>query len=352
MISTEGAKILVVDDDATNRLLIARQLQDEGYRYEEASNGEEAILKCQGVAPDLILLDVMMPGMTGFEVAMRLKADPRTQSIPIIMITALDDQASRVRGLAQGAEDFISKPVRANELQIRVRNLLRLKLSGDTLKRHNQKLDQAVKERTRELSESLEEGILALMRAAEYRDDETGAHVHRISYYSKILAQALGADDDFCETIFMASPMHDIGKIGIPDRILLKPGSFTPDEWEVMKTHTTIGAEILSRSKSRFMAMGKEIAHSHHERWDGGGYPQGLKGKQIPLSARIMSICDVYDALRSKRPYKEAFDHVTAVKIIRYGDAKISADHFDPDVKAAFLTAANQFDAIFEKMND
>jgi len=346
-INTDGAKILVVDDEARNRMLLNRLLNDEGYYHEEAKDGASAISKARSYTPDLILLDVMMPGMDGFEVAQQLKADAATAGIPIIMVTALEDQASRERGLAVGVEEFISKPVKPNELQIRVRNLLRLKLAMDMVKEHNNTLEQQVRRRTQELLGSFEDGIHVLMRAAEYRDDEGGAHVRRIGHYTKELADAMGMDRGFCNTIALASPLHDVGKVGVPDHIIQKTGELTSDEWAKIKMHTVIGAKILSGSDSPYIRMGKAIALCHHECWDGSGYPQGLKGEKTPLPARIMKICDVYDALRCQRHHKEALDHATAVDIIRYGDDRIKPAHFDPRVTSTFLHAAKDLEEIF-----
>jgi len=342
------AMILVVDDSERSRRLLGTLLTSEGYDYCEADNGKTALSMACTREPDIILLDIMMSGMDGYRVAEWLKQKPETKDIPIIMVTALEDQQSRIRGLAAGAEEFVSKPVNANELQIRVRNLLRLKQAGDILKKHKQILEVQVAKRTKELQTSFVETIYTLMRAAEYRDDETGAHVKRISYYTKVLAEALGMDETFCEIIFYASPMHDIGKIGIPDRILLKPGGFTPEEWKIMQTHTTLGAGILEDQTSPYLQMGHDIALSHHERWDGGGYPQGSKGEDTPLPARIMQICDVYDALRSKRPYKPTFDHDKTMHIITKGDGRTDPSHFDPEVLSAFESSAGDLEAIFD----
>jgi len=346
------AMILVVDDSERNRRLLGALLTSEGYGHYEAANGETALSMAYTHEPDIILLDVMMPGMDGYQVAEKLKQKQETKDIPIIMVTALEDQQSRIRGLAAGAEEFVSKPVNANELQIRVRNLLRLKQAGDILKKHKQILEVQVAKRAKELQTSFVETIYTLMRAAEYRDDETGVHVKRISYYTKVLAEALGMDETFCEIIFYASPMHDIGKIGIPDRILLKPGGFTPDEWEIMQTHTTIGADIMEDQTSPYLQMGRDIALSHHERWDGDGYPHGLKGEAISLPARVMQICDVYDALRSKRPYKPAFDHARTTSIIIKGDDHTDPSHFDPDVLSAFRKSVDIFRDIYKNYSD
>jgi len=346
--NTEPHKILIVDDEIKNRALLAAYLDTEGYGHQEAVDGRQAIEMAKDYQPDLILMDIMMPGMDGFEAAKRLKESAETQAIPIIMLTALGDRESRIKGLETGAEEYLTKPVDRLDLQVRVRNLLRLKEFNDFLKHHNRVLEDQVTLRTSELHTSFIETIMTLMRAAEYRDDETGAHVKRISFYARTLSEGLGMDEDFCKTIFYASPMHDIGKIGIADHILLKPGGFTPEEWEIMKTHTTIGADILADQTSPYLVMGYEIALSHHERWDGGGYPQGIKGKAIPLPALIMQICDVYDALRSKRPYKPAFDHAKSMHIITRGDGRTEPSHFNPDVLAAFQSNADDLEAIFD----
>lgn len=352
MLNTNGSNVLIVDDDPVNCHLLSNILQEEGYLTDIADSGEVALASVKRSLPDIILLDVMMPGINGFDVARMLKEDSSSEGIPIIMVTALDDAKSRELGLLQGVEDYITKPVNASELKIRVRNLLRLKLANDILKDHNAVLEEEVQRRSQQLRTSFEEGLYMLMRAAEYRDDETGAHIRRISYYTRHLAKATGMDEDFCNTIFLASPMHDVGKIGIPDSILLKPAALDRQEWMVMKRHTTIGAEILAGGSSPYMNMGQEIALSHHERWDGTGYPHGLSGEDIPLSARIMALCDVYDALRSKRPYKSSIEHHKVVELIRHGDDRIKRSHFDPEIADVFLSSNNVFEDIFETMSD
>jgi putative two-component system response regulator len=349
----EVQTILIVDDEPRNTRLVEAQLANQGYRIRTANNGEEALRQAQAEPPDLILLDVMMPGMSGYEVAARLKQDQRTLSIPIIMVTALDDRESRLQSLEAGAEEFLNKPVDRSELWIRVRNLLRLKDYQNFLSRHNDILEQQVEERTRQLTEAYRDTIHTMVRAAEYKDESTGAHVQRISFYCVELAEFLALKKEFCDQIFHASPMHDIGKIGIPDAVLLKPGGFTEEEWAIMKGHSALGAQILrGGSRSPYLQMGAEIAMSHHERWDGGGYPEGLAGEQIPLSARIMNICDQYDALRSRRPYKPALSHEKAMEIITKGDGRTMPSHFDPEVLNAFVRITARFAEIFESNAD
>ena len=346
------ARILVVDDEERNRRLLVAMLEAEGYSASEAADGAQALELARQNPPDIVLLDVMMPGMDGYEVARALKAAEATRSVPVVMVTALDDRESRLRGLEAGAEEFVTKPVDRNELRIRVRNLLRLKEFSDFLANHNRILESQVKERTHQLVSSYRETIATMTRAASYKDEETGAHVARISFYTVELAKVLGLDDEFCDTMHYASPMHDVGKIAVPDAILGKPGKFEPHEWEIMKTHAALGAKLLRGTDSPYLVMGAEIAGGHHERWDGGGYPLGLKGEAIPLAARIMQICDVYDALRSKRPYKPAFPHEKALEIITVGDGRTLPSHFDPVVFDAFKRCTARFRDIFESHKD
>jgi putative two-component system response regulator len=349
---TTPATILVVDDQVSNRKLVEALLRPEGYAIRSAGGGREALALVASGDIDLILLDIMMPDVDGIEIARRLKADPSTAAIPIIMVTSLDDRASRLAALGVGAEEFLTKPVDRAELWVRVRNLLRLKEYSDFLADHNQILEQQVQQRTAQLRESHLETIFTMTRAAEYKDEETGAHIQRVSHYAVELGQCVGLAADFVDTLFYAMPMHDIGKIGIPDHILLKPGPLSADEWAIMKSHTTFGAQILETSKSPYCTMGADIARCHHERWDGSGYPSGLRGEEIPLAARIMSVCDVYDALRSKRPYKPAFSHAKAVSIMLGGDGRTRPEHFDPALLAAFGQRAAAFEDIFERHDD
>lgn len=342
--------VLVVDDDESVRALLQRQMELDGCRVVAAEDGASAVMKADEEHPDIVLLDAVMPGMDGFRVAEILKASKRTAPIPIIMVTALNDQESRLRALKAGAQEFLTKPIDRHEVSLRVRNMLMLKEYSNFLTDQNRVLGQMVEERSQQVLASYRETIETLSRAAAYKDEVTGGHVRRISYYTTELAGAMGMNAGFCETIQYASQMHDVGKIAIPDAILLKAGPLTPAEWEIMKTHTILGAKLLERGDSPYLQMGAEIALHHHERWDGGGYPAGLKGEIIPISARIMNICDQYDALRSERPYKKARSHVSALDVITKGDGRTLPAHFDPQILAAFKRCAAHFQDIFESI--
>lgn len=344
--------VLVVDDDEGIRALLQRQMELEGYRVASAQDGATALKMADEMPPDIVLLDALMPDMDGFEVAESLKASEHTRTIPIIMVTALNDQKSRLRALKAGAQEFLTKPLDRNEVSLRVRNMLTLREYSNFLADQNRVLGQMVEERSRQVLTSYRETIETLSRAATYKDEVTGAHVRRISYYAEELASAIGMNAAFCETIHYASQMHDIGKIAIPDAVLLKAGPLSQEEWAIMKTHTTLGAQLLGRGNSPYLQMGAEIALHHHERWDGAGYPAGLKGQLIPISARIMNICDQYDALRSARPYKKPLSHDAAIEVITAGDGRTLPSHFDPDVLVAFTRCAERFRAIFESVPD
>ena len=341
------ARILIVDDELRNLRLLESLLKPEGHEVVHARSGAEALELIKAVRPDLILLDVMMPEMDGYQVAGRLKLDPATQTIPIIMVTALNDRASRLAALNMGAEEFLTKPIDRAELWVRVRNLLRLKRYGDMLTEQTRVLEERVSERTAQLRASYFETLETLSRAASHRDEETGAHVQRISHFCVVIAERLGLDETFRDCIQRASPMHDVGKIAIPDRILQKQAPLDAAEWEIMKTHAALGARMLEGADSPYLRMGREIALSHHEKWDGSGYPHGLSGEEIPLSARIMSIADVYDALRSRRCYKLPMDHATAVSIVRNGDGRTSPRHFDPRILSAFVACHSRLAEIY-----
>lgn len=360
------AKVLIVDDQEVNILLLEQILRGAGYDSITSTMkpGEASELHRKN-RYDLILLDLQMPVMDGFQVMEGLKEIEPDGYFPVLVITA--QPGHKLRALQAGAKDFISKPFELTEVLVRVQNMLEVRLLHKELHNYNDVLEQQVRERTADLQESYLETIFTMTRAVEHKDVDLGAHVQRISYYCRALARMLGLGEEFVDTIFLASPMHDIGKIGVPDHILLKAGVLTPEEWEVMKGHTSMGSKILGYSKSLYLKMGAEIALNHHEHWDGGGYPNGIRGEAIPLAARIMSICDIYDALRSKRPYKSAFDHPKTVDIITRsdgrtqpkildivmrGDGRTQPEHFDPVVLAAFTQNHQAFCDIFEANND
>ena len=343
-----NARLLIVDDLAANVQLLTRMLQSAGYTSIASTTNPFEVVELHRVnCYDLILLDILMPGMDGFQVMEALKEANFEDYLPVLVITA--QPGHKLRALQIGAKDFVSKPFELAEVLARVHSMLEVRLLHKALQAANELLEQRVRERTAELQESYLETIFTMTRAAEHKDDDTGTHVQRISYYSRELAGMLGLDEMYAEQIFFASPMHDIGKIGIPDHILLKPGGFTPEEWAVMKQHSVMGEEILGNSKSPYLRLGCEIALNHHERWDGGGYPNGLRGEEIPLAARIMNICDIYDALRSRRPYKPAFDHQKTMKIIGIGDGRTMPSHFDPHILAVFLKNHQTFCNIFDE---
>lgn len=345
-------RILIVDDEERNLRLMSAILKNYDYVFETAKNGVEALEKTKEFNPDLIFLDIMMPGMDGYETCKRLKQDPETQHILVVMVTALTERESRIECLEAGANDFLLKPIDISELMIRTKNLLRIKEFENFLKGHNEILDAEVKEKTTQLRGSYIDTIHRLTKAAEYKDEDTASHIKRSGYYAAFVARELGWQAEMVETIFYASPMHDIGKIGIPAEILLKPRKLTTEEFALMKTHTTIGANILRGGTSGIIQMAEIIALSHHERWDGSGYPNGLKEEKIPIEGRLYNICDHYDALRSERPYKPPFDHEKAVKIIIEGDVITMPEHFDPQFLEVFKNSHKQFEEIYEAHKD
>ena len=359
---TDGATVLVVDDTPDNLALMSELLRDR-YRVKIANNGEKA-LRIAGAEPrpDLILLDVMMPGMDGHEVCERLKADPVTRDVPVIFLTARSDVADETRGLALGAVDYITKPISPPIVMARVRTHLRLKASADFLRDKAAYLEAEVARRTEELAAIQDVTILAMASLAETRDSDTGNHIRRTQHYVKALAQALRGHPrwqtlltpEYIATLFKSAPLHDIGKVGIPDRILLKPGRFTPDEFEIMKSHPALGRDAIAQAEAQlgtpvaFLSTAKDIAYGHQEKWDGSGYPEGLRGEAIPLSARLMALADVYDALISRRVYKDAMPHGDAAAIIVEG----RGSHFDPEVVDAFLRIQDEFQDIARRFAD
>ena len=314
-------QLLVVDDEPAN-LQVLRHILQEDYRLLFAKDGAKALELAAREKPELILLDVMMPGMTGYQVCAQLKATPATSAIPVIFVTALADVEDEAQGFAVGAVDYITKPVSPAIVKARVRTHLSLV-------------------RVEELRETRLQIVQRLGLAAEYKDNETGLHVIRMSHYSRVLALAAGFSEAQAEELLNAAPMHDVGKIGIPDAVLRKPGKLDGEEWEVMKQHAQIGADIIGEHPSGLLRMAREIALNHHEKWDGSGYPRGIGGAEIPVEARIIAIADVFDALTSERPYKKAWPVEEAVQLLR----EQSGRHFDPELVELFL---GQLPAILE----
>ena len=346
-------RVLVVDDEPIN-LTVLVDLLTPRYSVIVAKSGEEALERLQaGALPDLALLDVVMPGIDGFELCRRMKADERTADIPVIFITALGQPHDEARGFEIGAVDYINKPISPPLVLARVRTHWALRRSRLELERQNDRLEEAVEWRTRELETTQDITIRALASLAETRDDDTGAHILRTQHFVRRLAEELRHDPEFAaelddravDLMFKSAPLHDIGKVGIPDHILLKPGKLTPDEFEVMKTHVELGRRALVSSiaengvSTDFLRYAIEIIRAHHEKWDGSGYPKGLSGEEIPLSARIMAVADVYDALTTRRIYKPAFAHEVAVQIILDGRGR----HFDPRIIDAFSRCIPDF---------
>ncbi len=345
------ARILVADDDKLFQELFKDLIVDMGHDVLMVDNAMELLEKVKEYKPDIIMSDVVMPGIDGFELTRRLKADPQTMHIPVVIITSLSDRAAKVLGLECGADELLNKPLDETELSLRIRNLLKVKRFEDYLMEHGKLLSSEVESKTVQLESAFEkiksgyiETVTRLTLAAEYRDKETGSHIKRISLCSQLLARYYGLEEQKVEAIFFGSPMHDVGKIGIPDSILLKPGKHTVEEFEIMKTHSVIGADILRNAESDILKTAGEIALSHHEAWDGSGYPYGLKGEEIPISGRIVKVADVYDALRSKRPYKKAMEHKEAYKIMFE-----LRDQFDPTFLNAFAECEDEFRRLFDE---
>jgi putative two-component system response regulator len=361
--SIEKATILVVDDMPDNLIVMGSLLKDI-YRVKVASRGEGALRIARSEnSPDLILLDIMMPEMDGYEVCRRLKADSATRDIPIIFLTAKSGADEETLGLELGAVDYITKPISPSIVLARVKTHLTMKRAQDFLRDQNEFLECEVENRTKEVRIIQDVTVHALTSLAETRDSDTGNHIRRTQHYVKILAEELGAhsrfskhlgDEKIVEVLFKSAPLHDIGKVGIPDRILLKPGRLDPNEFEIMKTHAKLGRDAISQAERElgaevpFLRYAKEIAYSHHEKWDGSGYPEGMAGDAIPVSARLMALADVYDALISRRIYKAPMPHEQAVQVIMEG----RGTHFDPDVADAFMRTCSEFLAIAKRYAD
>lgn len=358
----DKATVLVVDDTPDNLSLMSALLKNS-YKVKVANHGDKALrIAASATPPDLILLDVMMPDIDGYEVCRRLKANPRTRDIPVIFLTAKSEVEDEQKGLTLGAVDYITKPISPPILMARVATQLSLKASADFLRNQNDFLEAEVARRTSELEAIQDVTILAMASLAETRDSETGKHLLRTQRYVKALAEKLRPHPRFSnfltdqniKVLFKSAPLHDIGKVGIPDRILLKPGRFEPQELEIMKNHTLLGRDAIQLAEDwlgkpvEFLTIAKEIALCHQERWDGSGYPGALAGDTIPASARLMAVADVYDALISRRVYKDRMTHEQATRIIVEG----RGSHFDPDVVDAFVEIADEFQSIAQRYPD
>jgi len=362
MTRKKDISILIADDMEMNRQILLDLIKPMGYRLFEAKNGKMALDLILKHKPDLILLDLNMPEMDGFEVLRVIKANPDTKIIPVVVITGLSDEQNHLKALEAGADDFLTKPFNINFLKARMKSLLTGKMLYDQNIFYQEKLKKSNVELLRKIVRTQEVTIIALAKLAEFRDPETGEHLERMREYVKVLSLQLRElpeyrehiTDQYIENIYKSTPLHDIGKVGIPDHILLKPGKLTPEEFEIMKLHTVIGGNSLGMAiktagiESSFLDMGTKIAHHHHERWDGTGYPNMLKGPSIPLCARIVALADVYDALTTKRVYKPAFSHEKSKQIILNG----AGTSFDPDIVEAFKKREKDFLTIRKEFED
>ncbi len=342
--------VLIVDDQFTSRKILSELVQriEEGAKVVDFANPLDALEWARGEQPDLTFTDYKMPELDGVEFIRRFRAIPHCIDSPLVVITVVDDRNIRYQALEAGANDFLNKPIDHLEVRARCRNLLTLRRQQRIIKDRAKWLEQQVALATSEIRTREFETLLRLAKAGEYRDEETGNHVLRMARYSRLIAERLGLLPQECEVIEQAAPMHDIGKIGIPDRILLKRGKLTREEWEIMKTHTSIGYEILKDSPSKYLQLGAIIARHHHERFDGSGYPKGLAGELIPLPARIVAVADVYDALTSVRPYKPAWSSDDAFAYLR----EEAGHHFDPRCVDPFLRATDEVLKIQQRLAD
>ncbi len=348
-------KILIVEDEEMNIVLLEDVLEDEGYETITARNGKEGVEVAAKEFPDLILMDIMMPVMNGIEATNELKSNPLTKDIPVLMLTALSDSKSKKAAVKAGASDFIGKPINIEDLLNTIKIYLKRKDFAVYKKQYSTELEKTLAQKNEELKKAYIkvknlslEALQLLSKTAEYRDDITGKHTKRVGKIAKIIAQDISDDETFIENIEYAAALHDIGKVGIPDSILLKPGKLTEEEFGIMKRHTIIGKDILSNSESDMIKMAAEVAHRHHEWWNGNGYPDGLKGEQIPLAARITAIADVFDALSSKRQYKPAFSYEKSFEII----SQEVGTHFQPEIFEVFKKRYDEIIDLKDKMKD
>ncbi len=353
--------IMIVDDEPGNLQLLSSFLKQKGYKVRPVSGGIMALQAAKIEPPSLILLDINMPDMNGYDVCAGLKEDGVLREIPVIFISALNETIDKVKAFSVGGIDYVEKPFHYEEIQARVETHLKIHYLQIELEEYNKKLEELVQTQVREISESQIAAIFAIVKLAESRDDDTGKHLERVQEFCRMLSIKLNGkprfnniiSQFFINDIYHASPLHDIGKVAIPDSILLKPAKHTPEEFEIMKKHAALGAETLMQVSQKypnnsFINMGIDIAHYHHERWDGRGYPNGLAGENIPICARIMSVVDVYDALRSKRVYKTSFSHEESREII----INNAGTQFDPEVAGVFQEIQTQFEKTYDKLNE
>jgi putative two-component system response regulator len=357
---------VIADDEQSNLILLEKLCQTLGWTTRCYPDGEKAVQACMQKVPDVIILDIRMPICDGFDATRRLRSHPLTAHIPVIAITGYDAREDRITGIRAGVNDYITKPVDLEELSLRLRNNLEMKKRHDLLIKHREELESQVQIRTAELTkrnhelvkliatldESYLETVQRMVRAAGFRDVETGAHILRIGLLSQEIAKSLGMDSEFCQTLFHSAPLHDLGKIGIPDSILLKKGTLNVDEWKIMQEHPRIGSNIMENSVSPYLKSAEIIARTHHERFDGTGYPSRLQGDHIPLEGRIVKMADEYDALRSQRPYKPPMEHQAAMNILQNGDMRTSPSHFDPEILRIFVEQQHRFQEIYESHRD
>jgi putative two-component system response regulator len=357
----QGSNVLIVDDLPENLKLLSKVLTGDRLEPKPFLSGKPALQAALDDPPDIILLDMNMPEMSGLEVCQRLKQDERLKKIPVIFISGLQDTEDKLEAFRAGGVDYISKPFHREEVLARVRTHLRMSQMQAQMESHTRELEQRVAEEIQLVTASQLATIYALAKLAEVRDDDTGRHIERVQTFAKMVAEQLRATghhlerltDVYIDTLYKTASLHDIGKVGIPDAILLKPGKLTPEEFTVMKTHSAFGADtlnsvLLRHPDNRFLRMGVDVARSHHEKWDGSGYPDGLAGVAIPLSGRITALADFYDALRSKRCYHLPFTHEDTRRMIQEGRGR----HFDPDVVDAFMTLEDRFRTVRAEMGE
>lgn len=359
-------KILIAEYNKDNRTILCKMLKNIGHEVFEAQDGVEVIAKTSSLMPDLILLDILMPQKDGCTVCKELKNNIKTKEIPIIVITGLEDNESKIKCLEAGANDFLTKPYDNSELKLRVSNTLQVKEYNDLLKLTTSKLEHDIEIKDKNLKKAFQmlelsnkllhdgymDTIERLVAVSEYKDQKNVSHITRIGLFSELFGKEIGFTNDEADTILYASPLHDIGKVGIPSQILLKPGDLSEAEFNLMKNHTTIGADLLKGAKSKYLQMAHDIALTHHEKYDGSGYPRGLKEDDIPIEGRIVKLADTYDALRSLRPYKAPFAHKEVLEIISKGNERVMPKHFDPVLLEAFTDNHKKFDEIYNSLND